>query len=770
MTTPSPTVRMTRPTYGRTAPLPHRTRPWLRNSALLLATATGVPVAAPLLGMDRWVTSAATTALVLAAAAAAVEGHRWQTRHQDTDRCAEQLCAAMGMPATRAVLWAHTWRARGREPGRPSRLVVRYTNAGLALDPEWLTRITEIVSGQPWGTYRLERHNRRRCRLSFILDESLAALPDPEPVARAKRLVLRILGPTATVTGTDLDPAGAVIRLTARHDDGARFAPSGYRARVERTVSAVLPGRWRARWDLESDEVVFEQRPAFPTVIWHDTVPDPGTDYEDVAIAFARDEDGRALRWRPVIDPHMILIGATGTGKTAAVHTVVTAAALLDWMVWVVDGKGTEFLGFRDWPNIQVVASRTEHQAAVIHRAWQEMELRYQAIEDGADEADFVPLLVVVDEFADFKANLEAWYSLIRVKGDPSQPRTLLEIASLVRKGRSARIHLLVSTQRPDADFFGGRGRGDTRDSLRMRVSLGPLSPQGAIMLWNNPATGTSIPRGLRGRATAVTESGEVVEVQCFYTPDPRRTPTTSPGHAVLQRLRPAHPVHDRLVLLDPDNETATAEPGTDAAPQPRQRAAVSTFRKTVEARWGRAADYPDHDPVRRREQLAAARADGAPDAPLLGLQHFLAQPGGDTPDSQPPDSPPAAPPRRSMSDLLDAAAAATSRRAPLRLVPDLADTAPDAEDHDIPGVGDWPDTYDDAEPSAPMDVEIGDLIFLEDLDDWAVVTGEPGPDLLAAEDAGLIAITYRTDDDSEHQIVVPEDGEVLVRRPLESA
>src|SRR5690625_5509450 len=70
------------------------------------------------------------------------------------------------------------------------------------------------------------------------------------------------------------------------------------------------------------------------------------------------------------------------------------------------------------------------------------------------------------------------------------------------------RIHLLVGTQRPDAAFLGE----GLRDNFDTRVSLGPLSPQGAQMMWEAPYLGVAVPRNARGRGTARLEDESIDE------------------------------------------------------------------------------------------------------------------------------------------------------------------------------------------------------------------------------------------------------------------
>ena len=68
--------------------------------------------------------------------------------------------------------------------------------------------------------------------------------------------------------------------------------------------------------------------------------------------------------------------------------------------------------------NVQVVAGSIPAQVALIYRAWELMEHRYELIESGRSRvADFEPLFVVLDEYAEFVAGLSEWYPMIKVRG-----------------------------------------------------------------------------------------------------------------------------------------------------------------------------------------------------------------------------------------------------------------------------------------------------------------------------------------------------------------
>ncbi|MBA3019626.1 DNA translocase FtsK [Propionicimonas sp.] len=277
------------------------------------------------------------------------------------------------------------------------------------------------------------------------------------------------------------------------------------------------------------------------------------------------------------------------THNTVLAHGLLVGASRYGWPIWVVDGKAIEFLGFRSWPNVQVVATTIEQQVAVIYRAAALMEHRYQLIVQGvASEDDFEPLLVFLDEWADFRANLMAWYSMVKIKGEPTKPIVLEQLASIARKGRSSRVHLIFGTQRPDAEYF----HGDMRDNFRARASTGRLSPQGAMMMWQDPSIGTTVPRGCRGRTTTINDANRPVEIQAFFTPDPRKARAGGAASAHLDSLRPAHTQHARYLIMPPKPNDEGAE----------------TYRSVAAAEWALASEHPDLDPV---HNVPVASAEG---------------------------------------------------------------------------------------------------------------------------------------------------------------
>ena len=138
------------------------------------------------------------------------------------------------------------------------------------------------------------------------------------------------------------------------------------------------------------------------------------------------------------------------THNTVCLVGIIAEVTRRGWPVWLGDPKRVEFIGLRDWPNVQLVATTVPEQTAMVHRALDVMEYRYACIEAGeADEHSWDPLFVVLDEYRDFFGALRSWYARTKGKGAPTAAPVLEALGSLVRKGRTASVHFIIGTQRP---------------------------------------------------------------------------------------------------------------------------------------------------------------------------------------------------------------------------------------------------------------------------------------------------------------------------------
>jgi S-DNA-T family DNA segregation ATPase FtsK/SpoIIIE len=116
---------------------------------------------------------------------------------------------------------------------------------------------------------------------------------------------------------------------------------------------------------------------------------------------------------------------------------------------------------------------------------------------------------------------------------------------------------MVLAMQRPDAEIL----TGEARENFGQRTSMGPLSPEGATMMWNNPVTGVTLPRGRIGRAIGLSSAGIPVEMQCYRVPDPKDTIPGSTEHELLMSLRPAESKQERLVIVPPQIDWDAEEP-----------------------------------------------------------------------------------------------------------------------------------------------------------------------------------------------------------------
>ncbi len=492
---------------------------------------------------------------------AAVGTGVWGWRANQRRIEAASLASVVGQ-LLRAPVVLRRVRWRGIGVGRIVRLRMQYTDLAAAVYGAQLGwRVAQAVE-QATGRAFVVRRQRERLRQLVLAEKPAQAVEKMTELdkqrARVGEVAAESFGVDATVTKIKTTDT-LVSEFTVHYRSAAKaMTVPAARHRATVAVGERLTGMWKAQFALEDDLVIFKRRPPLPTYVARPATPapQPGDDAYSL-IPQGVDEDGQMICWdMSGAQAHVLKSGKTRTGKTVTIIGDALECARRGMPVFVVDPKRVEFMGLRSWPNVQFVATTVLQQIAVIYKLKLEMDERYRLVEEeGFSDADFQPMLLIIDEYRQMYGNVQAWWKSIKVAGMPAECPVLEWIGGLLRMAAYCRIHVDLATQRPDTAFLAG----EQRDNFSARAATGRLSPDGAEMMFGTAHVGVNIPMNVRGRGTIIGGDDQPREVQFFYTPDPRR-PRHDADRALLASLRPAETRWPALALELPDPESFADE------------------------------------------------------------------------------------------------------------------------------------------------------------------------------------------------------------------
>jgi S-DNA-T family DNA segregation ATPase FtsK/SpoIIIE len=178
----------------------------------------------------------------------------------------------------------------------------------------------------------------------------------------------------------------------------------------------------------------------------------------NTVIPMGRDVTGKIIMDDLVKMPHILVAGATNSGKSVFLHSLITSLMFQnnpdDLKFILIDQKQVELSLYNGMPYL-VAPVITEHKRAIRALQWsiREMDKRLEIINNAhcqnigdynkKRERDSLPyLVIVVDELGDLlsTARKEAESAIIR----------------LGQKSRASGIHLVLATQRPSVDILSG--------------------------------------------------------------------------------------------------------------------------------------------------------------------------------------------------------------------------------------------------------------------------------------------------------------------------
>jgi len=182
------------------------------------------------------------------------------------------------------------------------------------------------------------------------------------------------------------------------------------------------------------------------------------------------ESNGHPLWTRMEKNPHIIVAGETGSGKTVLLHTIIAnVIGNNDVWLYLIDPKhGLEFGCYSDF--VQGLAENYDEAIAILEDLNTKMEIRYKfmnkigirSIEQKPDSLN--KILVVIDEIS----SLMIWDS---DKKNPNHGRFESLLVSLAQKSRAAGIYLVIATQRPSVDVITGLIKANFPARISCRVS-----------------------------------------------------------------------------------------------------------------------------------------------------------------------------------------------------------------------------------------------------------------------------------------------------------
>ncbi len=279
-------------------------------------------------------------------------------------------------------------------------------------------------------------------------------------------------GPSVTRYELQPEPGVKVSRIVNLADDiKLNLAAADIR------IEAPIPGKSAVGIEVPNKE---NSAVAFRDLIESKTYKDFQS---NLAFAVGKDISGQVVVADIAKMPHMLIAGATGSGKSVCINTIIMSILYKahpdDVKLIMVDPKVVELSVYNGIPHLMIpVVTDPKKAAAALNWAVAEMTDRYKKFADlnvrdlkgynkqveamkakGEDVAKMPQIVIIVDELAD----------LMMVAAHEVEEA----ICRLAQLARAAGIHLIIATQRPSVDVITGLIKANMPSRVAFAVSSG---------------------------------------------------------------------------------------------------------------------------------------------------------------------------------------------------------------------------------------------------------------------------------------------------------
>lgn len=272
-------------------------------------------------------------------------------------------------------------------------------------------------------------------------------------------------GPVVTRYEVQPAPGVKVSKIVNLSDDIAlNMAAKGIR------IEAPIPGKAAIGIEVPNEDV---QSVYIKEIVDTDEFKNMG---KPLAFALGKDIAGNKIYADIAKMPHLLIAGATGSGKSVCINSLIISILMNatpdEVQMIMVDPKVVELSVFNDIPHLKIpVVTNPKKAAGALNWAVNEMTDRYKAfakkgakdlarynqIMQGEGEKPLPKLLIIIDELADL---------MMVAQGDVEDA-----ICRIAQLGRASGIHLVIATQRPSVNVITGIIKANIPSRIAFAVS-----------------------------------------------------------------------------------------------------------------------------------------------------------------------------------------------------------------------------------------------------------------------------------------------------------